>query len=882
MKTERAYYQMSVDEVVEQCHTHPHEGLSSAEAAKRLKANGYNEFKQVVHTSLLQKFFAQFKSFLIIVLLIAACISGVIGWMHGEGITDALIILVIVIANAIIGVVQESKAEKSLDALERLAAPHCKVVRDGRLQTIASREVVVGDVVVIETGDNVPADIRLTEAVNLKIQESALTGESEAVEKATTPIDHEAAIGDRRNTAFSSCGVTYGRGKGIVMATGYDTEVGKIASMIMSVDEHKTPMQMRLDQLGRILGIGSLIICAVIFVIGLLYGNNLLTMFMTAVSLAVAAIPEGLPAVSTIVLAIGVQRLAKQNAIIRHLPSVETLGSTTVICSDKTGTLTQNRMQVTEIYTDNQLFDIQSDKSSTQQLVRIAMLVNDADIAHTADTTICTGDPTEIALIDLGQRHYALDKAVLDQDYPRVTEIPFDSNRKRMSSVHRCANGTYLVAMKGGFDEVLSCCTHIAIGGNIMPLTRQQRAKAEAANRQMASRALRVLAVAYQELPPSTTFDDTAAIENNLIFLGMVGMIDPPRPEAAVAVEKCIEAGIKPVMITGDHQLTATAIATNLGIMQAGSAVLTGADIESMSDSELEHAIATVSVFARVAPEHKVRIVNAFRAHGHIVAMTGDGINDAPALKLADIGIAMGQTGTDVAKEAADAILADDNFATIVSAVKEGRRIYANILKAIQFMVATNLGEILVLFVAVIGNTPLPLLPIQLLWVNLVGDSLPALALSVEPAENDIMQQPPIRSRKSLFDRHFIWQIAIQSIIVGGLTLCAYAIGLQSSVEIARTMTFAVLVFTQMTLILSIRAGRHNVFNGLFINKYLWATIAIVCLLMLSVLLIPSLQQLFRISPLDAAQWWWIGGLSAAALVINEVCKLLKNKLIRK
>ncbi|MGN0186228.1 MAG: cation-translocating P-type ATPase [Paludibacteraceae bacterium] len=882
MKTERAYYQMTVDEIIDHYGTDLHNGLSSEEAVNRLQNNGYNEFKQVTHTSFLHKFVAQFKSFLIIVLLIAAGISGIIGWLNGEGITDALIILVIVVANAIIGVVQESKAEKSLDALERLAAPHCKVVRDGRLQTIAARELVVGDLVVLETGDSVPADIRLTETVNLKIQEAALTGESVAVEKNTRSIDNAVSIGDRCNIAFSACGVTYGRGKGIVTATGYDTEVGKIASMMMSVGESKTPMQMRLDQLGRLLGIGSLIICAIIFVIGLLYGNNLLTMFMTAVSLAVAAIPEGLPAVSTIVLAIGVQRLAKQNAIIRHLPSVETLGSTTVICSDKTGTLTQNRMRVTRIYADNKLSDIQNDSTSAQNLVRISMLVNDASITHTDTGTNCSGDPTELALIDLGQSHYALDKMVLDQTYPRISEIPFDSERKRMTSVHKCNDQTYLVAMKGGLDEVLTCCTHIAIDGNIVPFSLHHRAQAEAANRQMAMQALRVLAVAYKTQPATTTFDDTADIEQNFTFLGMVGMIDPPRPEAALAVKQCIGAGIKPVMITGDHQLTATAIATDLGIMNANSTVLTGADIETMSDTALEQAIATVSVFARVAPEHKVRIVKAFQARGHTVAMTGDGVNDAPALKLADIGIAMGQTGTDVAKEAADAILADDNFATIVIAAKEGRRIYTNILKAIQFMVATNLGEILVLFVTVISNMPLPLLPIQLLWINLVGDSLPALALSVEPAERDIMQRPPIKSRQSMFDKHFIWNIAIQSIIVGGLTLCAYVVGLQSSVAAARTMTFAVLVFTQMTLILSIRAGRHNVFNGLFVNKYLWATITIVCLLMLSVLLIPSLQNLFRIIPLDAVQWWWIGGLSAAALIINELLKLLKNKLLSK
>ncbi len=870
---EKAHYQFSVEETFSTHRTDKTQGLSSEEAKKRLAENGYNEFKKVKHTTILQKFLAQFKSFLIIVLLLAAVISGVTGWMNGEGITDALIILVIIVINAIIGVMQETKAEKSLDALEKMSAPHCKVVRDGKTQVIESRELVVGDLVIIETGDSIPADLRLTEAVNLKVQESALTGESVPVEKHTDTISETVPIGDRQNLVFSSCGVTYGRGKGVVVATGYDTEVGKIASMIMSVPQTQTPMQMRLDQLGKVLAIVALVVCFIIFVIGLLYGNDILTMFMTAVSLAVAAIPEGLPAVSTVVLAIGVQRLAKQNAIIRNLPSVETLGCTNVICSDKTGTLTQNKMTVTHLFCDGKIETRGAESETVTRLVETAMLVNDATINRTTTPVTYNGDPTETALIDLGQ-HYEIDKEQLDQLKPRLLEIPFDSERKRMSSIHKIGENSYLVAVKGGLDEMLACCTHIFKNGKIEKLSASNLKEIHAANLQMASDALRVLAVGYKEIGKLPEEADVKTVESELIFLGMVGMIDPPRIEVAVAVEQCITAGIKPVMITGDHKLTAAAIAKSLGILKANDRVLTGTDVENLSETELVNTVNDVSVFARVAPEHKVRIVKAYQANGNVVAMTGDGVNDAPALKLADIGVAMGITGTDVSKEAADAVLADDNFATIVAAVKEGRRIYANILKSIRFMVATNLGEIIVLFCAVIFNFPLPLLPIQLLWVNLVGDSLPALALSVEPAEKDIMRQRPTDAKQGIFTRQFIWQIALQSLIISGLTLWAYLIGLNTSVEVARTMTFAVLVFTQMTLILSIRAGHHFATNGLFANKYLWGAILIVCGLMFSVMLIPELQTLFKIVNLTSVQWWWIGGLSLAALVINEIGKV--------
>ena len=900
------YYNLPYKAVKELLHTDTVQGLTEHEAMERLREYGYNEFKKREHTTLWQKFVAQFKSFMIIVLLIAAAISGVTGYMNGEGMTDALIILVILVANAIIGMVQESKAEKSLDALERMAAPRCKVVRDGERRIIESRELVPGDIVEIETGDSIPADLRLTEAINLKVQEAALTGESVPVEKSTESIEGDASIGDRVNMAFASCSVTYGRGRGIVVATGTDSEMGKIAAMIESVPEMKTPMQVRLDQLGRVLAIVSLVVCGIIFVIGLCYGRPLMEMFMTAVSLAVAAIPEGLPAVSTIVLALGVQRLAKQNAIVRNLPSVETLGSTTVICSDKTGTLTQNRMTVVETVrgvsnsselSENSEYSENSDTlKSPHQLIPIAVLCNDAVISREDDTVATIGDPTETALVDLGLR-LGIDKDALLAEMPRVAEVPFDSERKRMATIHRTASGRYLVAVKGGVDEVLECCTTINVDDNAQP-SRKPSHKASSIrsftvrnitgddihrilekNEEMASKALRVLAIAYKYMDELPGDISAASIEEGLTFVGMVGMIDPPREEARLAVQQCRLAGIKPVMITGDHALTASAIATQLGIMTTGDRVLTGAEVERMTDEELREQCGSVAVFARVAPEHKVRIVKAFQQRGNVVAMTGDGVNDAPALKLADIGVAMGITGTDVAKEAADVVLADDNFATIVTSVREGRRIFDNLMKSIQFMVSTNLGEIILLFVAVLCNFDMPLLPIQLLFINLVGDSLPSLALSVDHAAKDIMERPPVKPHQGIFTRAFTTRVVLQSLIIGAASLGAYMIGLEHSVETARTMTFAVMIFSQFTMIFSIRAGRQWFTHRFFTNRWLWLTIVLVTTLTLLVMLVPAMQTLFRLTALSAPQWGMVIGLSIGVLIVSELLKLQTRRV---
>ncbi len=839
-------------------HTNLTAGLSTEEAQECLSRYGYNELGQTKHTSLAVKFLNQFKSFMIIVLIIAGIISGVVGHINGEGFTDAIIILAIVILNALIGVVQESRAEKSLDALKKMSAPHCKVVRDGQLQILESRLLVPGDLVEIETGDSVPADIRLTEAVNLKIQEAALTGESVPVEKNTDDIPDTVPLGDRANMAFQSTSVTYGRGKGIVVSTGANTEVGHIAALIQEVPEFKTPLQIRLDRLGKQLAWLSLGICALLFVIGLAYGHELLTMFMTAVSLAAAAIPEGLPAVSTIVLAVGVQRLAKRNAIVRNMPSVETLGSTTVICSDKTGTLTQNRMTVMRSWPEN-----------SDELVRIAVLCNDADINADGQAI---GDPTETALVQMGIDR-GMSKPDLEKSYPRTGEIPFDSERKLMTTVHRAPDGSCYIAVKGGFDELLSRCDRILTDEGPRPITASDRQQLSQISSQMASDALRVLCMAYR-----TQQEQPEDAESQLIFAGMVGMMDPARPEVKNAVARCGQAGIRPVMITGDHKITAMAIARELGIMKDGDSAYTGSEVEAMDERTLKEAVRTASVFARVSPEHKLRIVRAFKDNGEVVAMTGDGVNDAPALKLADIGVAMGITGTDVAKEAADVVLTDDNFATIVTSVEEGRRIYDNVIKTVKFMLSTNLGEVTLLFTAVLLNLKSPLLPIHILWINLVTDSLPALALGFDTAEEGIMDRKPIDSKANIINREFAVSALMRGFLIAGLSLAAYFIGSQTSGQAATTMSFAVVALSQISILFCVRSGHNFISHNLFTNKYLWLAVGFVLTLMLGVMLIPAAQEIFHLVPLSGAQWGWIAGLSVVPAVIIEAVKMIRRK----
>lgn len=899
----RNWFNKTFKEVEKELETDLEKGLSKEKIEERQEKYGFNELQQVAKKSLFQRFLEQFKDFSIIVLIIAAIVSGIVGVLQGEGITDTIIILIVVIVNAIIGVAQESKAEKSLEALQKLSDHASKVIRNENMEVVPSKELVPGDIVVLDTGDYIPADLRIIEAVNLKTQESSLTGESVPVEKTSEIIEEqEIGIGDRKNMLFSSSLVTYGRGKGIVVETGMTTEVGKIAGMINSTEKQETPLQQKLDKLGKTLGIAALVICAVIFILGILQGKEIISMFMTAVSLAVAAIPEGLVAVSTIVLAIGVQKMVKKNAIVKRLPAVETLGSATVICSDKTGTLTQNKMTVERIFWNDatreasNISDDEIDEELTK-LVYANMLCNDTKIS--SDGTL-TGDPTETALVDMGFK-LNFDPSIYDR-MERVEEIPFDSDRKLMTTVNKVGD-KYVVYTKGGIDEILKRCNSYEIGGQISEELESYINKIRQENEKMAQNALRVLGCAYKEIDHIPTKEEMKTIENDLIFIGMVGMIDPPREEAKLAVEKCKAAGIKTVMITGDHKITATAIAKKLGILENDDEAITGLELEQMTDEELEKNVRHYSVYARVSPEHKVRIVKAWQKNGEVVAMTGDGVNDSPALKKADIGCAMGIVGTDVAKEAADVILTDDNFATVVSAVEEGRKIYDNILKVIQFLLSSNIGEVVVLFFATLltplfskwfGITDINgleiLLPIHILWINLVTDSLPALALAFDPANSDIMQRKPIKPGKGIFTKGMTWRVVYQGIMIGGLTLAAFMIGLatikepigtltldQSKIEVGQTMAFVTLALSELVHVFNVRDNKKSIFKtGIFNNMKLIGAIIISAVLMFVILLIPGLREIFSIPVLPKENIIELICLVLAPIVIVEIFKLLK------
>jgi Ca2+-transporting ATPase len=877
------YHSKDTREVFLELDVDPEKGLAPEQVAERLAKYGANQLQTKKKRTFLNMFLTQFKSFMIIILLIAAVVSGITGVIEGEGLLDTFVILGILVLNALIGASQEQKAESSLEALQNLSAPLTKVIRGGAVVQIPTKDLVPGDIVVLETGDIVPADIRLSEAVNLKIQESAMTGESLPVEKHTDKLsDDNIPLGDRTNMAFTSGLVTYGRGKGIVTATAMETEVGKIARMIQQSGDTETPMKKRLEQLGRVLGIASLAICILIFIVGVLYGNSVISMFMTAVSLAVAAIPEGLPAISTVVLAIGVQRLVKKNAIIRTLPSVEALGSATVICSDKTGTLTQNRMTVLRLYSEGETRDFTPGETGDltgdeKKVLTIAIHCSDAHLCADGNGGYkTTGDPTETALLDFGVR-FSIDKNEIDNLFPRVLEIPFDSERKRMTTVNTGKEGNYCINVKGGLDEVLEVCDRIMENGIVIPITKEHKDKIYRANENMAGSALRVLASACREISALPEKVAVETIEKNLIFAGMIGMIDPARPEAAEAVAKCKEAGIRAVMITGDHKITAMAIAKQIGIYRDGDKAITGAELEKTDDEELYKNVKLYSVYARVAPEHKVRIVKAWQRHSEIVAMTGDGVNDAPALKQADIGAAMGIVGTDVAKEASDMVLTDDNFATIVSAVEEGRRIYDNILKAIQFLLSTNVGEIFLLLVASLLNWGTPLLPIHILWVNLVTDSLPALALSVDPAEPGIMKRKPVRSKAGFMTKGMIWRTLYQGIMMGIIPLVAYRIGLRDGgIALGQTMAFSTLVFAQLVHVRNLHSNRLSSFRiNPLRNKYLIGAIVLSALMMLLVLLIHPVRVAFRLSLMDSGHWWLVAGLSLIPVAVVELFKLL-------
>ena len=886
------HYKQSIEKVLQNLNVDSTKGLSSDEIQKRREKYGLNRLESLKQKSLLSIFIDQFKSSMVVILFIAAIVSGVIGVMENEGLVETIVILAILLLNAIIGAIEERRAQSSLEALNKMSSPQSKVLRNGQIEEISSIDIVPGDIVVLDTGDIIPADMRLIEAVNLKVQEAALTGESVPVDKITHQLKGEdVSLGDRTNMAFSTSIVTYGRGKGVIVGTGMNTEVGKIAHMLQNTKATETPMSKRLEQLGKVLGYVALVICALIFVIGILYGNDILEMFMMAVSLAVAAIPEGLQIVATVVLAIGVQRLVKQHAIVRTLPSVETLGSTTVICSDKTGTLTQNKMTVVEGLAAENKIDFRDPSKHTEvqkdeeMLLTAALMCTDAHLKILDDGSHeLTGDPTETAIVDIALKR-GYNKNEIEKKFPRIQEVPFDSERKRMSTINKMEENKLHVNVKGGLDEVLNVTTHILLNGEIRSITNEDIETIRNQNEQMAKSALRVLSVAYKEIDSIPEKVDASNVENGLVFIGLLGMIDPARPEVIEAVKKCKSAGIKPVMITGDHKVTAIAIAEEIGIYEDDDEAATGTDLEEIDDEMLFSGIHDYTVYARVAPEHKVRIVKAWQKHGDIVAMTGDGVNDAPALKQADIGVAMGIVGTEVAKDASDVVLTDDNFATIVSAVEEGRRIYDNILKVIQFLLSANTGEVLLIFIASIFNLGNPLSPILILWINLVTDSLPALALSMDPAEKDIMTRKPRDPKKGFFTKGVVMRIIYQGSTIGLISLAAYIIGKNHGISMGvenpgafgQTMAFGVLGFSQLFHIRNLHSNKMSSFKtSILSNKTLIGAIFASSLLMLVVMLIPGIMNIFGLVTLDAMHWVYVLALSLVPIVVVEMVKALK------
>ena len=849
-------------------------GLTDSQSALRLRQHGENKLSEGKKKGLASRFFLQFADFMVIILLIAAAISFATSLLSGDrDYIDSVVILAIVVMNAAIGAAQETRAQKALDMLKNLSAPQTIVIRGGRRKQIKTSGIVPGDIICLTAGDIVPADARIIEASGVKTQESALTGESMPSEKNAPQIFAEkCSPGDMKNMLFSSTVVLTGHCSAVVVETGMDTQIGKIAGLLNSEEAPRTPLQIRLAKVSRLLGVGALVICGFIFVMGLMNRTPVMDSFMLSISLAVAAIPEGLPAIVTIVLSVGVSRMAKSNAIVRRLPTVETLGAATVICSDKTGTLTQNRMTVTEVYTASGPAPPCSAEAS--ELLAMAALCCNSSVTGSRGKLSITGDPTENAIVA------AADAAGTDvlragEIHSRVSEIPFDSSRKMMTVVYRTPSGFRQVT-KGAPDILMARCSRIRSKGAVEALSDFRRGSLLSQNEKMAAAALRVIAVAYRDLPSA---EDTN--ETNMIFAGFIGMTDPPRHEAYEAVNTCKSAGIKPVMITGDHIKTARAVAKQLGIADSESDAVTGNEIDKMDDDSLRKAAEKCSVFARVTPAHKVRIVKAFRESGGVVAMTGDGVNDAPALKAADIGCAMGKSGTDVAKEAADMILTDDNFATIVKAVTEGRGIYDNIKKAVHFLLSCNIGEILVILAAVLLKLPTPLLPIQLLWVNLVTDSLPAMALGVERKEKDIMKRRPYPPDEGFFSGSLGLNIAVEGAMIGALTLLAFVVGRHmfgATLELGRTMAFTTLSFIELIHALSVRSGRSIFKIGLFSNmKMIWA-VTVCAALQAAVVTFPALASIFKTVPLNGYEWLAVIALAFVPFTVIEIEKLFKRQ----
>lgn len=849
----------------------PEQGLTTAEAKRRLAEYGENKLQERKRKTIVQRFFEQFSDVMILILIAAALISFAIACYEREGFFEPILILLIVVLNAIMGVIQESKAEKALEALKSLSAPHARVIRDGTQTIIEASQLVPGDIILVEAGDFVPADARLITSASLKAEESALTGESVSSEKdATAAVLKDAPLGDRHNMIYSGCVISYGRASAVATATGMNTEMGKIANLLAEEKEGQTPLQEKLATLGKYLGMGALSICGVIFVIGLIAGMHVMEIFMISVSLAVAAIPEGLPAIVTIVLAIGVQRMVKRNAIIRKLPAVETLGSASVICSDKTGTLTQNRMTLTRAFVAGAsvLEDIVEDNSpAIKNLLRYAALCCDGKVVFENGNEQHIGDPTETAIVFAAYKN-GMPKEELEERYPRLAEIPFDSDRKLMTTVNRI-DGKSMVIVKGAFDVLVQRC----VTGDV----QSGREYADKMSRQ----ALRVLAVGYKEISEVPSEPVPELLENGLTFMGLVGMIDPPRPEAREAVSLCRQAGIKPVMITGDHILTASAIAKELGILRDGDDAVTGSELASMSDTEFDKRVRNISVYARVSPSDKIRIVRAWQRQEEIVAMTGDGVNDAPALKAADIGCAMGITGTDVAKGAADMTLTDDNFATIVEAVREGRGIFDNIKKVVGYLLGTNIGEVLTVFLAMLFWKVTPLLAVHLLWINLVTDGLPAIALGMEQVEGDVMTRRPKPKNEGIFAGGLGLQVVLQGVMFAVLTLIGFMIGWKNtgSFIAARTMAFSILALTQLVQAFNMRSVQSLLRIGAFSNKTLCLAAGTSLVLIGIILFIPPVTSVFSLTQLTAGMYLSAVLLAFVPLPVMECAK--KFGLIR-
>ncbi|MBZ4221279.1 cation-translocating P-type ATPase [Bacillus wiedmannii] len=884
------WYSKTKDQTLIDLETNEQHGLTDEIVNERLKQYGFNELATKQKRSLWQRISAQINDVLVYVLIIAALISAFVGeW------ADASIIALVVVLNAVIGVVQESKAEQALEALKKMATPKAIVKRNGELKEIPSEHVVPGDIVMLDAGRYIPCDLRLIETANLKVEESALTGESVPVDKdaiyhPAMQSDEQVPLGDQKNMAFMSTLVTYGRGVGVAVETGMNSQIGKIATLLHEADDDMTPLQKSLAQVGKYLGFVAVAICIVMFLIGFLQGRDTLEMFMTAISLAVAAIPEGLPAIVSIVLAIGVQRMIKQNVIIRKLPAVEALGSVTIICSDKTGTLTQNKMTVTHFYSDNtydHLENLNVNNDTQRLLLENMVLCNDASYNNESQT----GDPTEIALLVAGST-FNMQKDHLEKIHQRVNEMPFDSDRKMMSTVHTYDENYYSMT-KGAIDKLLPRCTHIFKNGKIEVLTDADKNQILEAAGTMSQEALRVLSFAFKQYNSNDV--DIDRLEENLIFIGLVGMIDPPRTEVKDSITECKKAGIRTVMITGDHKDTAFAIAKELGIAEEKSEIMIGTELDNISDTELANKINHLNVFARVSPEHKVKIVKALRAKGNIVSMTGDGVNDAPSLKQADVGVAMGITGTDVAKGAADVVLTDDNFSSIVKAVEEGRNIYRNIKKSILFLLSCNFGEIIALFLAILLGWATPLRPIHILWVNLITDTLPALSLGVDPEDPDVMKEKPRHAKESLFSGSVPFLI-FNGAVIGLLTLAAFIAGAkfytgdtnlfplfpekidEDALLHAQTMAFVVLSFSQLVHSFNLRSRTKSIFSiGIFTNKYLVFSLLIGVLMQVCIISIPPLANIFGVHALTMRDWGFVLLLSIIPLVVNEIIKLVKR-----